>query len=158
MLPGTWKVDILPPRRKKRKAPRKFRGLNIMKAAEAYALTNIWTEAAFNTNPIEFLTGFTSYSGGTRYNPGADGGETITLPELLGAGAGGIGGNYGSYASGFTEAVTKNVGGLEGLAMAGFKSAGVSLGFRFASRITRRPRAMLNAQLRNFGIGDMVRV
>lgn len=155
---GIWTVDTLPPRRKKRKTPRKFRGLNIMKAAEAYALTNIWTEAAFNTNPIEFLTGFTSYSGGTRFIPGRDGGQTITLPELLGAGPGGIGGNYGSYASGFTEAVTKNVGGLEGLAMAGLKSAGVSIGFRLASRLTRRPRAMLNSQLRNFGVGDMVRV
>jgi len=125
-----------------------------MKAAEAYYLTDIWTELAFNTSPIEFATGFT----GGKFAPGADGGSTITLPELFGAGPGGIGGNYGSYAGGLTEAVTKNVGGIEGLAMAGLKSVGVSVGFRLANRLTRRPRSMLNAQLRNFGVGDMVRV
>ena len=129
-----------------------------MKAAEAYALTNVWTEAAFNTSPIEFLTGTV----GGRYRPGADGSSVITLPELLGAGPGGIGGNYGSTSAGgtggFIGQVTDNVGGLEGLAMAGLKSAGISIGFRLASRITRKPRSMLNAQLRMLGVGDMVRV
>ena len=46
----------------------------------------------FNTNLIEFATGRVD----GKYRPGADGSTVLTLPELLGAGAGGIGGNYGS--------------------------------------------------------------
>tara|TARA_Y100001973_G_C5201792_1_gene338370 strand:- start:493 stop:876 length:384 start_codon:yes stop_codon:yes gene_type:complete len=127
-----------------------------LKLAETYAITNIWTEAAFNVNPIQFVTGMAGRGGA--FSPGTDGGDKITLPELLGAGPGGIGGNYGSYATGFTDAVSKNLGGLEGIAMAGLKTAGVSIGFKLVSKLTRRPRSLLNAQIKNLGVGDMVRV
>ena len=152
----------MPPRRKKSKSRRRrFTGLNVLKAAEAYALTNVWTEAAFNANPIEFLTGFAHPRTGA-YAPGTDGGEIITLPELLGAGPGGFGGNYGAYATGFTDAVSKNIAGngtvLEGLAQTALKSAGISIGFRLASRVTRSPRAMFNKLLRMLGVGDMLSV
>jgi len=46
----------------------------------------------FNTNIAEFVTGRVNGS----YKPGADGSTVLTLPELFGAGPGGIGGNYGS--------------------------------------------------------------
>ena len=46
----------------------------------------------FNTNLVEFLTGRVNGN----FRPGADGSSVLTLPELLGAGPGGIGGNYGS--------------------------------------------------------------
>lgn len=45
----------------------------------------------FNTNIAEFVTGRVNGS----YKPGADGSTVLTLPELFGAGPGGIGGNYG---------------------------------------------------------------
>ena len=147
----------MPPKKKKAKSRRKFRGINLLIVAEAYALTNIWTEAAFQTNPIEFLTGTV----GGAYNPGRDGSQVITLPELLGAGPGGFGGTYAGTAGkydNFTNSVMTNVGGLPGLAKTGLKTAGVSIGFRLVSKLTRRPRSMLNRQLKNFGIGDMVRV
>jgi len=142
-----------------RRARRKFTGVNVLNLAEAYVLTNIWTEVAFNTNPIEFVTGFTKSNGGMAYKPGQDGGGTITLPELLGAGPGGIGGNYGSYAGGFMEAVTKNVGGIEGLMWAGIKSAGVGVGFTVAKKLTRKVRGMVNRQiLKPLQLSSMVRV
>ena len=144
-------------RKKKTTRRRKFTGVNVMQLAEAYALTNIWTEAAFKVSPIEFLTG----SVGGVYNPGRDGSAIITLPELLGAGPGGVGGQFagtkGKYDN-LQNAVTTNIGGLEGVVMAGLKTAGVSIGFRFASKITKRPRAMLNRQLKSLGVGDFVRV
>lgn len=48
----------------------------------------------FNTNLMEFITGRVN----GQYKPGADGSSVLTLPELLGAGPGGIGGNYGKSA------------------------------------------------------------
>ena len=141
-------------RKKKRSSRKKFTGVNVLKLAETYAITNIWTERLLKVNPIEAVTGVV----GGKYNPGRDGGAVITLPELFGAGPGGVGGNYGSYASGFTEAVTKNMGGFEGLAMAGIQTGLTSAGFRIFSKVTRRPRSMLNSQLKAFGLGDIVRV
>lgn len=148
----------MPPRRKMKRTRRKFTGVNVLKLAETYALTNIWTQAAFNTNPIEFVTGFTR---GT-FNPGQDGSTVISLPEILGAGPGGFGGNYGSTSAGgsggLTAQVASNIGGFQGAAMAGLKTAGVSIGFRLVSKLTRRPRSMLNSQMKALGVGDMVRV
>ena len=145
-------------RRKSKRSPRKrFTGVNVLNLAEAYALTGVWTEAAFNTSPIEFLTGRI----GGKYNPGRDGSAVITLPELLGAGPGGVGGNFAGSAGKYDNlqnTVTSNIGGLEGLVMPAVKSAGISIGFKIAKKITRKPRSMLNAQLRAFGVGDMVRV
>lgn len=48
----------------------------------------------FKTNLAEFITGRVN----GQYKPGSDGSSVLTLPELLGAGPGGIGGNYGSSA------------------------------------------------------------
>jgi len=147
--------------RKKNRSPRrKFTGVNVVNLAEAYVLTNIWTELAFKTNPLEFVTGFTGQSDGSMtFTPGTDGGATITIPELLGAGPGGIGGNYGSYAENFMEAVTKNVGGFEGLMWAGLKSAGVGVGFTVGKKLTRKVRSMVNRQiLKPLQLSSMVRV
>ena len=46
----------------------------------------------FNTNLLEFLTGRID----GKYAPGADGSNRLTLPELLGAGPGGVGGKFGT--------------------------------------------------------------
>lgn len=46
----------------------------------------------FNTNLVEFLTGRVNGN----FRPGADGSNILTLPELLGVGPGGIGGNFGT--------------------------------------------------------------
>lgn len=152
---GSW----MPPRRKKRKTSRRrFTGINVLKAAEAYALTSIWTEAAFNVNPLEFLTGTVNGN----YKPGADGSTVITLPELFGAGPGGLGGNYSDVSAGgkggFIGQVESNLGGIQGIATTALKSAITSGGFRLVSRLTRKPRSMFNSQLRMLGVGDMVRV
>lgn len=45
----------------------------------------------FNTNLVEFLTGRVN----GHFRPGADGSNILTLPELLGIGPGGVGGNFG---------------------------------------------------------------
>jgi hypothetical protein len=149
-------------RRKSKRSPRrKFTGLAVLPALEAYVQTSIWTEAALGVNPIEFFTGYTMADGGYKggYRPGSDGGQRITLPELLGAGPGGIGGNFGSYAKDLPEAINKNMGGIEGVIMTGLKSAGVGIGFRLVSKMTRKARSGLNRQiLKPLGVSTMVRL
>ena len=141
-------------RGKKRRAPRKFKGIRVVPAVEALAQATIWTEAALNVNPIQFLTGVV----GGKYNPGGDGGSVITLPEILGAGPGDIGGNFGSYAANLPEAVVKNIGGIEGLVMTGLKSAGLAVGFRVFNKLTRKARSGINRQiLKPFGVDEFVR-
>ena len=72
-------------RRKKSRTPRRrFTGLAVLPALEAYVQTSIWTEAALGVNPVQFFTGITEKG----FRPGTDGGQRITLPELLGAGVG----------------------------------------------------------------------
>ena len=145
-------------RRKKRRAPKKFKGIRIVPAVEALAQATIWTEAALNVNPIQFLTGVV----GGKYNPGGDGGSVITLPELLGAGGPGVngevGGKFGDYAANLPEAVVKNIGGIEGLVMTGLKSAGLAVGFRVFNKLTRKARSGINRQiLKPFGVDEFVR-
>lgn len=65
---------------------------NLTNLAVSGLVANSITQGMFNTNLIEFATGRVNGS----YKPGADGSSVLTLPELLGAGPGGIGGNYGS--------------------------------------------------------------
>jgi len=143
-------------RRKSKRSPRRrFTGLAVLPALEAYVQTSIWTEAALGVNPVEFFTGITSKG----FNPGADGGQVITLPELLGAGPGGVGGNFGSYASNLPEAINKNMGGIEGVIMTGLKSAGVGIGFNLVKKMTRKARSGLNRQiLKPLGVSSMIKL
>jgi len=147
-------------RRKSKRSPRrKFTGLAVLPAIEAFVQTSIWTQAALGVNPVEFFTGFTTTGGVTSFIPGRDGGERITLPELLGAGPGGVGGNFGSYAKDLPEAIMKNLGGVGGVVKTGLYSAGVGIGFRLINKLTRKARSGLNRQiLKPLGVSTMVRL
>jgi len=155
--------------RRKTKRPRraKFTGINLLSAAEGYVQTSIWTEKLFNVNPYEFVTGIVD----GKYKPGADGGSRISIPELLGAGSGGIGGNFGSYATDLPNAIARNLTGdwksdkkpgvqdvAVGLIMPAFQTALVGVGFKFGKKLTSKPRAAVNRQLKNFGLGGVIRV
>ena len=56
---------------------------------------------------MEFITGRVD----GKYRPGADGSNILTLQELLGAGPGGLGGNYGSMTghTSLSESLTTNL-------------------------------------------------
>jgi len=149
-------------RRKSKRSPRrKFTGLAVLPALEAYVQTTIWTEAALGVNPIEFFTGYTFPEGGYKggWRPGSDGGQRITLPELLGAGPGGVGGNFGAYAKDLPDAINKNFGGLQGVFMTGLKSAGVGIGFNIVKKMTRKARSGLNRNiLKPLGVSTMIKL
>ena len=63
---------------------------NLTNIAVSALVANSITQGAFNSNLMDFFTGRTN----GKYIPGADGSTRLTLPELFGAGPGGIGGNY----------------------------------------------------------------
>ena len=63
---------------------------NLGNLAISALVANSITTGMFNTNLAEFVTGRVNGS----FKPGADGSSVLTLPELLGAGPGGFGGNF----------------------------------------------------------------
>jgi len=71
------------------------------------------------------------------YKPGSDGSYTITLPELFGAGPGGIGGNYSSHVGGFMGAVSRNFkSNLLPMAVA---VIGIPIAAKVATKVLRKP-------------------
>ena len=63
---------------------------NLGNLAISALVANSITTGMFNTNLAEFVTGRVNGS----FRPGSDGSSVLTLPELLGAGPGGFGGNF----------------------------------------------------------------
>jgi hypothetical protein len=97
-------------RRKSKAQPRRrtAKNINILNIAESALLANAVTQGLFNSNLKDFVMG--TQNG--KYNPGADGGDRLTLPEIFGVGPGGFGGSYGSKPQvgfeNFSSAVTTN--------------------------------------------------
>lgn len=101
-------------RRTKQKSsrPRKNNALSVNRVVEAGVMGSYITQMTMGGNIVEVLTGF--HDG--KYNPGADGGNRLSVPELLGFTSTGwkpenIGGRYGTKAgsgTSFTNAVMNN--------------------------------------------------
>jgi len=90
----------------------------------------------FNTNLVEFMTGRVN----GKYLPGRDGSQVLTLPELLGAGPGGIGGNYSGSAGQYDN--------LTNTLMTNFKKnfvpmavavVGIPMFAKVATKVLRKP-------------------
>lgn len=69
----------------------------------------------FQTNIVEFLTGRVN----GKFRPGSDGSSVLTLPELIGIGPGGIGGNYGPGRGPLSAEVSMNLKNGGGKMLAG---------------------------------------
>ncbi len=120
--------------------------------AVSAAVANSITEGMFNTNLIEFLTGRVN----GQFRPGSDGSHILTLPELLGAGPGGVGGNFGSMKghTSLTESLTTN-----------FKKNAFKMGVavvmipviaNVATKILRKPVILpANRMLKSVGLKDV---
>lgn len=140
------------PKKKQKRRTRRFKGINVTDAALGYAGVSIWSNALLKVDPIEF---FTSKGGGSA------GSTSITGREIIDALMGGTAGISASTASkfGFTNSVLGVVehNARANAANAIFQSVGLAVGGTLGKRVTRKPRAFLNKQLRNFGLGDMIR-
>jgi hypothetical protein len=67
-------------RKSSKRRTRRTTALSISGLAESFVLGSAVTKGLFNTNLVEFVTGTVD----GKYNPGADGGQNITIPELIG--------------------------------------------------------------------------
>jgi hypothetical protein len=143
-------------RRKSKAKPRSrtAKNVNILNIAESALLANAVTQGLFNSNLKDFVMGTENGV----YNAGADGGDRLTLPEILGIGKIPFGGSYGAVPKkgfeNFSSAVMTNV-------KANFLTMGVQLiaipiGFTLASRLTKKPRASANKLLAYTKLGVKV--
>ena len=141
-------------RRKSKRRVKKFKGINIVDAGLGYAGLSVWTQAAFGLDPISFVRGDTKSPAGATLMTYAYKANKISLREIFdGIVAGGP-------IQGHTKTELQLVGdNLSSNWMTGlWQSALIAGAGTVGKRVTRKPRAFVNKTLRNFGLGDMVRV
>ena len=73
-------------RKMKQKRPRRNKNLNLVGLAQGLVVGNAVTQGLFNTNLMQFFTGRGITGPGAAYSGGGDGGQNISLPEILGIG------------------------------------------------------------------------
>ena len=122
----------------------------MVKVATQAATLDAVTRAMFGTNLIEFVTGRTAKG----YRPGSDGATVLTLPELLGAGPGGLGGSYtGSSVDSLGKAIKFN------LERNGLNSLGYLIAVRGGVAVLKKMGVFrdLNQVNKMLGVGDLAR-
>ena len=140
-------------RKARRKTRRKFKGVNVVNAAEGYMQASVGTELLFKCTPLEFAMDKT----------GGGSSGVITARELLDSLLGGYGGvaantadkYYGGQRNAF-GAIQSNLS--KGWANAAIKSVGIRIGFSAGKALTRKPRAAANRMMKKLGVGDLIRV
>jgi hypothetical protein len=128
---------------KARRARNKFRGINVTDAAIGYGGLAIWTDALFRVDPVQFITD----KGGGRSS------YKITVREIFDSVMGGAGGVAANTATGLginTNAfamIERNAKtyGLNAIGKSIVYGAATNIG----KKVTTKPRAFLNRQLKN---------
>jgi len=145
-------------RRKNSRKPRRksAKAINILGVAESGLLLNAITTNLFGANLGDFVMG--TQNG--KYNPGSDGSTRLTIPEMFGAGPGGVGGNYagtGGMTSSVQSVTDVVVWNLKKNAMPLIGSlVMIPLAFKVGSKLTSKPRSTVNRGLKMSGLGVKV--
>mgnify|MGYP003635415884 FL=1 len=165
----------------KRKTPRRrSTSLNLVNTAQTYLQTAIITRAAFNVNPIEFVTGQQSITGtkttqvpvgNTGYSYGVTttgtttgyqpllNGSAITLPELFGAGDKVGFGATGGWADGSPmEAVRANIMLNGGYFKPIYQTVVLNAGFAIGKKVFSKQLGLVRKGLKLGGLAGMVKV
>jgi len=120
------------PRRTNRKQP-----TSVLKLAESAIILNAVTTSVFGAGISDFFTGKRDGV----YVAGGDGGQRLTLPEIIGlSGSGGVGGTYSASGRGvqsMTEAMRENLK-ANGMSLA-VQLVAVPLAFKFGKKILAKP-------------------
>lgn len=167
-------------RRKTRRTParRRSTGVNVVNAAQTYLQTAIITRSAFNTNPIEFLTGFQYTPAGTKvttvpfgttgytydvttevpagfgYKP-IENGTALTLPELMGFDA--PDGTAVAFGSGGMEAIKANIALNGGLFKPVVNTILLNAGFAVGKKLLGKQRRLANKGAKMAGLSSMIK-
>jgi hypothetical protein len=138
--------------RRTKSSRRRTTSISLTGLAESFVLGSAVTQGLFNVNLAEFVTGTVN----GKFNPGADGGQTITIPELMGITKSGwnlsnIGGVYGkTYATSFGDAVKINLKNNGPQALMTLVAAPIA--FRFVRKAARKPISQANKLLKGTGV------
>ena len=145
-------------RKSSKRRVRRTTAVSLSGLAESYIMGSAVTKALTGNNLVEFATGVTS---GT-FNPGADGGQRISLPELLGfrtvsgktVFTGDLlgQGHFGSATNRFnyTTAMKHNLG-RNGMASIGTLIL-TPIAFKMGRKLARKPISMANKLLKGSGV------
>ena len=129
---------------------RKFRGINLWNAAEAYTQTSILTANLFNATPLGFLLGRTSAGLGrhsTGYHSNMDGVQQ-SLMELIN--------NPGGVQREYFMNKVKDLQGTWWPIL--WQTTATRVGFSVAKRMTRKMRSQINAGFKMANIRNEVMV
>jgi hypothetical protein len=134
--------------RRTKSSRRRTTSISLTGLAESFVLGSAVTQGLFNVNLAEFVTGTVN----GKFNPGADGGQTITIPELMGiTNLSNIGGVYGkTYATSFGDAVKINLKNNGPQALMTLVAAPIA--FRFVRKAARKPISQANKLLKGTGV------
>tara|TARA_Y100000401_G_scaffold7622_1_gene5188 strand:+ start:1238 stop:1669 length:432 start_codon:yes stop_codon:yes gene_type:complete len=138
----------------KKSRPRKNNALSITRTAEALVVGNAITEATMGGNIVESIFGVH----GGMYNPGADGGNKLSVAELLGFTASGwkaenVGGRYGTKAGSGTSFLNAVMNNLKANGVKSMITIGVTpIVFRVLRKQGRGFSRMFNKIARDVGI------
>ena len=142
-------------RGKNKRSRRRNTAINLLNVAEAYIQTSIWTEAAFNSNPWDFLTAGTAINPNTKWT--GQGESVISARELLMWPSSAVaGGNVNAAGNSRFDVVSNNIKGE--LFGAILKTAGVGVGFKVARKLLSKPRRQINQGLKAAQLNTMIKV
>ena len=166
----------------KRKTPRRrnSKTLNALNVTQTYLQTAILTRAAFNVNPLEFVTGQQTITGSkygqvgtgpgnvpiygstptttTGYVPVLNG-SAITLPELFGAGDKVGFGATGGWGGGTPmEAIKNNIALNGGYFKPIMQTVYLNVGFAVGKRVFSKQLGLVRQGLKLGGLSGMVKV
>ena len=136
-------------RKQKRRSPRRYKGaVNVVNLAEGVMLANVATKWFFQTDLQTFFSpdpkkGVQSYE--------------ITMRELIDLAIGGSGGiKAASYPGGLSQVLQRNArgGAVNGI----FQMIAIPAMFSVGTKITAKPRRMVNKGIRKLGMGNVVKV
>jgi hypothetical protein len=145
-------------RRKKATRRRTATRISLTGLAESYIIGSAATKALTGNNLMEFVTGRLN----GEFKPGADGGQNISLPEILGIrkihgktvftgdifGQGHFGGSANRF--NYTSAMKHNLG-LHGMQSVGTMIL-TPIAFRYGRKLARKPISMANKLLKGSGL------
>ena len=143
-------------KRKKKQYRKKFKGINVTNTLEAYTQVAVWSEAAFEMNPIEFLF---SQDGG--YSTSISAKELVQ--SLMGQN---VLGQYDASTGRGSSAIKRGDQNALDVIQTNFKdnwmdaawkSVGLGVGWRLGRKATQKPRRYMNKLLKDFGLSDMIR-
>ena len=141
-------------RKRKPRTRRKKQPISVLNMAESALIGNALTMGFFDAGLVDFFTGRMD----GQFKAGGDGGQRLTLPEILGfAGSGGFGGTYAASGKGIqsmTDAVKYNLKGEKGVKMI-ISVAAIPIAFKLTKKLARRPLNAANRGIKRLGVSEV---